>query len=53
MTRVAPCCYCDQTLHFVTGEGWLHPDGNLYVTRDGRDDHCGTPNLDRQRLVAS
>lgn len=29
MTR--PCVYCDLPLHFVSGKGWVHPQGKTVV----------------------
>jgi hypothetical protein len=28
-----PCLWCRQPIVFVTGQGWLHPEGGLYMRR--------------------
>lgn len=44
-----PCVWCGLPLHFVPGKGWLHENGQLYITRpDGSDDHCGLPDRSEQ-----
>ncbi|MEW6555058.1 MAG: hypothetical protein AB1384_12325 [Actinomycetota bacterium] len=47
------CQWCKETLHYIRGKGWVHEDGNTYVTRkewnevlgrfDEVDDHCALP----------
>jgi len=39
------CQWCKEPLRYEPGRGWVHLDGNVYVTKidsDGveRDDHC-------------
>ena len=47
------CIWCGEELKYVSGKGWLHPDGKLYKQKlvkterhpEGElvDDHCALP----------
>ena len=47
------CRWCKEPLRYIRGKGWVHEDGNVYVTileydeylgrMVERDDHCALP----------
>lgn len=35
------CQWCKGPLHYVRGKGWVHEDGNIYVSTFEYDEHLG------------
>lgn len=41
-----PCLWCRQPIVFVQGQGWLHPEGGLYMRRCPNCEWKGAPALE-------